>query len=229
MKAKKSGYMANTAGLTYGQRLIRDARINWKLYLLFLPVFLHYLIFAYGPMYGAMIAFKSYSPIKGILGSDWVGMQHFIDFFQSRDFSRILFNTLNISITTLIFSFPAPILLALMINEVQGMKWKKTVQTITYMPHFISLVVICGIIRTFIADNGIITNFLSSMGLVPKLDMLGIKEYFVPIYVISGIWQEIGWGSIIYLSALSSVSQELYEAASIDGAGRVRQDRKSVV
>ena len=223
MKLKKSAGVVKTANLTYGQRLMRDARLNWKLYLLFLPVFLHYLIFAYGPMYGATIAFKNYSPIKGILGSDWVGLQHFADFFTSRDFRRILFNTLNISFTTLIFSFPAPILLALMINEVQNMKWKKTVQTITYMPHFISLVVICGILRTFISDNGIVTKLLNSMGLVPSLDLLGIKEYFVPIYVISGIWQEIGWGSIIYLSALSGVSQELYEAASIDGAGRVRQ------
>lgn len=223
MKLKKSADVVKTANLTYGQRLMRDARLNWKLYLLFLPVFLHYLIFAYGPMYGATIAFKNYSPIKGILGSDWVGLQHFADFFTSRDFRRILFNTLNISFTTLIFSFPAPILLALMINEVQNMKWKKTVQTITYMPHFISLVVICGILRTFISDNGIVTKLLNSMGLVPSLDLLGIKEYFVPIYVISGIWQEIGWGSIIYLSALSGVSQELYEAASIDGAGRVRQ------
>ena len=223
MKLKKSAGVVKTANLTYGQRLMRDVRLNWKLYLLFLPVFLHYLIFAYGPMYGATIAFKNYSPIKGILGSDWVGLQHFADFFTSRDFRRILFNTLNISFTTLIFSFPAPILLALMINEVQNMKWKKTVQTITYMPHFISLVVICGILRTFISDNGIVTKLLNSMGLVPSLDLLGIKEYFVPIYVISGIWQEIGWGSIIYLSALSGVSQELYEAASIDGAGRVRQ------
>ena len=223
MKLKKSADVVKTANLTYGQRLMRDARLNWKLYLLFLPVFLHYLIFAYGPMYGATIAFKNYSPIKGILGSDWVGLQHFADFFTSRDFRRILFNTLNISFTTLIFSFPAPILLALMINEVQNMKWKKTVQTITYMPHFISLVVICGILRTFISDKGIVTKLLNSMGLVPSLDLLGIKEYFVPIYVISGIWQEIGWGSIIYLSALSGVSQELYEAASIDGAGRVRQ------
>lgn len=223
MKIKKSANVTSAGELSYKQRFMRDMRINWKLYLLFLPVLLHYIIFAYGPMYGATIAFKDYSPIKGIMGSSWIGFKHFIDFFTSREFNRVFFNTLNISFVTLIFSFPAPILLALMINEVQNMRWKKLVQTVTYMPHFISLVVICGIIRTFITDTGIITSFLNSLGLVPKSDLLGIKEYFVPIYVISGIWQEIGWGSIIYLSALSGVSQELYEAASIDGAGRIRQ------
>lgn len=222
-KILKGKNQALSAKVPYKQRFLKDMRLNWKLYLLVLPVILHYLIFLYGPMYGAIIAFKDYSPIKGIMGSDWVGLKHFADFFTSRDFWEILFNTLNISITTLVFSFPAPIILALMINEIKNMRWKKAVQTITYMPHFVSLVVICGILRTFISDTGVVTTLLNGLGIVPKTDLLSVKEYFIPIYVISGIWQEIGWGSIIYLSALTAVDQQLYEAASIDGAGRIRQ------
>ncbi len=208
---------------SYGARCKKDWYKNWKLYLIFLPVLIYYIIFMYGPMYGAVIAFKDFNPMKGILGSDWVGMKHFVDFFSSPDFGKLLFNTLNISISSLVFGFPAPIILALMLNEVQKGWYKKTIQTVTYMPHFISLVVVCGLIKIFVNDSGIITNVLSGIGLVPAEDMLGDKSKFVPIYVISGIWQEIGWGSIIYIAALSGINQELYEAASIDGAGRWRQ------
>lgn len=207
----------------YWVRFRKDMRLNWSLYLIFLPVVVYYVVFCYLPMYGAMIAFKDFSPMLGIMGSSWVGLKHFVDFFTSTDFQRIFFNTLNISIRSLLFGFPAPIILALMINEVQNEKWKKLVQTTTYMPHFISLVVVCGIIRSFVSDTGVITNLLHSMGLVEEIDMLSNKEAFVPIYIISDIWQGIGWGSIIYLAALTGVNQELYEAASIDGAGRWRQ------
>lgn len=219
MKLKSSRKTANT-GLS---ALKKDWFINWKLYLMFLPILAYYIIFSYVPMYGIMIAFKNFSPTKGILGSQWVGLKHFIDFFSSADFGSRLFNTVNISVSTIIFGFPMPIILALMLNEVKSRFAKRTVQTITYMPHFISLVVVCGIIKVFVADNGIITALLSSWGIVDRVNLLGLKEYFVPIYVISGIWQEVGWDSIIYLAALTGINYELYEAAQIDGAGRWRQ------
>ena len=201
----------------------RDMRKNWATYLLAVPGLLYYIIFMYGPMYGAIIAFKEFNPMKGIMGSPWSGFNHFIDFFSSPDFGKLLFNTLNISVSTLIWGFPAPIILALMLNEVQKSWCKKTVQTITYMPHFISLVVACGLIKIFVSDTGLVTTALSAIRLAPAENMLGDKSKFVPIYVVSGIWQEIGWGSIIYIAALSGINQELYEAASIDGAGRWRQ------
>lgn len=214
---------ANVTKESYAARCKKDWYRNWKMYMIFLPVLIYYLIFMYGPMYGAVIAFKDFSPMKGIMGSEWVGLKHFIDFFSSPDFGKLLFNTLYISISNLIWGFPMPIILALMLNEVQKGWFKKTVQTITYMPHFVSLVVVCGIIKIFVGSNGFLTNILSAMGLVPAEDMLGNKDLFVPIYVISGIWQEVGWGSIIYIAALAGINQELYEAASIDGAGRWRQ------
>lgn len=207
----------------YWARFRKDMRSNWSLYLVFMPVVVYYFVFCYLPMYGATIAFKDFSPMAGILGSEWVGFKHFADFFTSSDFKRIFFNTLNISLQSLMFGFPAPIILALMINEVENAKWKKLVQTITYLPHFISLVVICGIIRNFVSDTGVITVALNSLGVVENVDMLSNKELFVPIYIISDIWQSVGWGSIIYLAALTGINQELYEAASIDGAGRWRQ------
>lgn len=207
----------------YWSRFRKDMKINWKLYLLFTPVVVYYLVFCYLPMYGAIIAFKDFSPMLGILKSDWAGLKHFADFFSSTDFQRIFFNTLNISIQSLVFGFPAPIILALMINEVQHSKWKKIVQTVTYMPHFISLVVVCGIIRSFVSDTGVITTALNSLGIVEDIDMLSNKKLFIPIYIISDIWQGVGWGSIIYLAALTGINQELYEAASIDGAGRWSQ------
>ncbi|MEG2584445.1 MAG: ABC transporter permease subunit [Oscillospiraceae bacterium] len=209
---------------SYSTRFAKDWHKNWKLYAIFLPILVYYIVFCYIPMYGIIIAFKDFTPINGIFGSKWVGFKHFIDFFQSADFGRILFNTLNISLNSLLWSFPAPIILALMINEVKSTKFKKTIQTITYMPHFVSLVVACGIITSFMSDSGLITNMLYSMGFLDeKVNMLGQKEVFVPTYILSSIWQEVGWGSIIYLAALSGINMDLYEAASIDGAGRWRQ------
>ena len=200
----------------------KDWKRNWKLYAMMIPVFLFYILFCYKPMYGIIIAFKDYMPGLGITGSPWIGFENFIEFFTGKYFTRILFNTLNISITSIIFGFPAPIILALLINEVVHKKFAKTVQTITYMPHFISIVVVCGLLRVFVAEDGIINYIIGFFG-GDKANLLQSPSAFVPIYVISGIWQEIGWGSIIYLAALAGVDQELYEAASIDGAGRLRQ------
>ena len=207
----------------YWTRFRKDMKRNWGLYLLILPIMLYFIVFHYGPMYGAVIAFKDFSPIKGILGSDWVGLKHFADFFSSSDFGRLLYNTLKISITNLLVSFPAPIILALLLNEVRNPFFKKSIQTFSYLPHFVSMVVVCGIIKSFVAQDGIVTVLLSSLGLVERENLLGVKEYFITIYNASGVWQTVGWGSIIYLAALSGVSQELYEAAAVDGASRLRQ------
>ena len=213
---KKQGYFG---------KLVTDVVKDYDAYLLVLPVIAFYLIFAYKPMYGAIIAFKNYSPSLGIVKSPWAndyGFQHFISFFSSYYFGRVIKNTLVISLSTLIFGFPAPIILALLLNEISSVAYKRTVQTISYLPHFISTVVLCSIIRIFTKSGGIINNMLVPLGLKSG-DMLGHANYFVPLYVISGIWSEVGWGSIIYLAALSGIDQELYEAARIDGANRWKQ------
>jgi len=184
-----------------------------------LPVVIYYLLFHYLPIYGAIIAFKDFSPLVGIAKSPWIGFTHFVDFFNGYYFWRILKNTVVISVNSLIFGFPAPIILALLLNELKWNPFKRVVQTMTYMPHFISLVVICGILKEFTTNTGIITQFLGIFGMRQE-SLLNMPGMFVPIYVISGIWQEIGWGSIIYLAALSGIDPELYEASSIDGAGR---------
>ena len=215
--AVKSSKLSNA-----GKVLARDLRRNYSLYLLVIPVLLFYFIFMYQPMYGAIIAFKDFNPADGIWGSPWVGWENFIKFFDSMYFTRVISNTLIISFSTLIFGFPAPILLSLLINELRSKIFTKTVQTITYLPHFISLVVVCGMIKDFTTETGVINDLISFFG-GTRTTMLNDPNYFVPIYVISDIWQGIGWGSIIYLAALSGIDAELYEAARIDGAGRWRQ------
>lgn len=203
-------------------RLKKDFLLNKSLYLLVLPVILFYILFHYKPMYGAIIAFKQYTPAKGVFGSPWVGFDHFVRFFSSHSFWRIFKNTFLISFYSLLFGFPAPIILALLLNEIKKEKFKRTVQTISYLPHFISLVVVAGMIKDFTVTDGIINDFIEFFG-GERLPILQRAELFRPVYIISGIWQEIGWGSIIYLAALSGISQELYEAAMIDGAGRFKQ------
>ncbi|WP_211745607.1 ABC transporter permease subunit [Paenibacillus sp. Marseille-Q4541] len=207
---------------TFKSRFIRDFMMNKYLYLMMLPVIAYYLIFHYTPMYGAVIAFKDYSPMKGIVGSDWVGLKHFYDFFNSYYFLRILKNTILISLYSLLFEFPMPILLALLINEVRRQRFKRIVQTITYMPYFISLVVICGIITDFTNADGLINRLFMLIGYDGQA-MLQRSDLFRPIYILSEIWQRIGWESIIYIAALTSIDQEQYEAARMDGANRLKQ------
>ncbi len=187
-----------------------------------LPVLAFYIIFHYVPMYGVVIAFKNFTPGLGIMDSPWVGIQNFAEFFTGMYFFRIVKNTLIISVTSIIVGFPAPIIFALLLNELRNQRFKKLVQTVTYMPHFISLVVVCGMILQFTKDTGVISYVLNFFG-VPQKTMLNYPENFVPIYVISGLWQEVGWGSIIYLSAIAGIDQQLYEAAQMDGASRLRQ------
>lgn len=199
-----------------------EMKRNGSLYLLVVPVIVFYLIFAYTPMYGALIAFKNYSVGKGFLASEWVGFEHFKNFFASPDCGRIIWNTLRINLLNLVLGFPAPIILALMLNELWGTKFKKVAQTVTYLPHFISVVVICSLIKIFVDKDGIITLICSIFGL-ENTNMLNNKHLFTPIYVLSNIWQTVGWDSIIYLAALTGVNANLYEASSLDGAGKWKQ------
>ncbi len=205
------------------QRLKEDLARNKMKYILMIPIIVYFVVFHYKPMYGVLMAFQRYRPTLGIAGSRWVGFDNFIDFFADPYFWRLLRNTFSISFYSILFGFPAPILLALMFNEVKNERFKKTIQTISYMPHFISLVIVCGIIKIFVQTDGIFPVFIESLFGVPASNWLTKSPYFYPIYVISGIWQEVGWGSIIYLAALSGIDQELYEAAKIDGAGRLQQ------
>ncbi|HHV95895.1 MAG TPA: sugar ABC transporter permease [Clostridiaceae bacterium] len=202
--------------------IVKDFKKNKMIYLLAVPVLAYYIIFHYGPMYGVIIAFKNFTPARGILGSPWVGFRWFQEFFSSYYFGRLLRNTLLINIYSLIFSFPAPIFLALLLNELRNQKFKKVVQTISYLPHFISLVVICGMIVNFTARDGILNDIIAFFG-GERTTMLLRPELFRTIYVASGIWQGVGWGSIIYLAALAGIDIELYQAAVIDGANRWHQ------
>lgn len=204
------------------QKLSVDLKRNWYLYLMILPVVLYYAIFHYKPMYGALMAFQDFVPRKGISGSEWVGLKHFISLFKNPYFFQLLRNTLTISVSNLIFGFPAPILLALLLNELKLKRFGKVVQTLCYLPHFISLVVICSMVRQFCATSGIINDLLAFLHL-ERVDILARPELFTSVHVLSGIWANIGFNSIVYLSALMAVDQELYDAARVDGAGRFRQ------
>ena len=208
------------------KRLKKDISQNFGAYIMVLPVLAFYLVFSYKPMLGAVIAFKNFSPLRGIFGSPWAenhGLKYFLDFFNSFYFSRTLKNTIIISLSNIVFGFPVPVILALLINEVKNRYFKKTVQTISYMPHFISLVVVCSMVSLFTREDAFIVQTLQFFGYKGNQNLLNIKEYFVPIYVISDIWQQAGWSCIIYLAALSGIDMELYEAARIDGAGRWSQ------
>ncbi|WP_420852105.1 ABC transporter permease [Paenibacillus hamazuiensis] len=216
--ARKRARSEMSIWLTIG----RDLRRNKLLYLMVLPVIAYYVIFDYGPMYGLQIAFKDYSPGDGIWGSPWVGFDHFVEFFNSYYFWRLIRNTLLINVYELIFGFPAPIVLALLLNELRRQYFKRIVQTITYLPHFISVVVVVGMLVDFLARDGIVNQLLSSFGIASK-SYLSEPEWFRFIYVSSGIWQQVGWSSIIYLAALSNIDPTLYEAAKVDGAGRWKQ------
>ncbi len=192
------------------------------LYIILAPTLLYYLIFCYAPIFGLVIAFQRYSITKGILGSSFVGLQRFRDFFANYKLWQLVRNTLSINIWSLIFSFPMPIILALLLNEVKRLRFKKAVQTITYMPHFITTVVLASLVLTFVSSDGLINAIRQFFG-AEKIVFMTEPRYFYLIYTISGIWQSVGWGSIIYIAAISSVDLQLYEAAVIDGAGRWRQ------
>ena len=200
-------------------------RRNWAaykyVYLMLVPILAYYIIFHYIPMLGSVIAFQNFKPALGIERSKWVGMKHFISFFNSPYAWRVIRNTLLLNGTQILFAFPAPIIFALLLNEVRARRFKSVVQTVSYMPHFISLVVICGMLTDFTMSDGLITDIATFFG-VERTNLLDQPQYFRTVFVGSGIWQNIGWGSIIYLATLTNVDPTLHEAAAIDGAGRFR-------
>ncbi len=202
--------------------IVQEAVKNKGIYIMAIPVLIYYILFHLWPMYGAIIAFKDFVPSEGILGSQWVGFEHFKNFFGNFYFWRLIKNTFLISLYQLIFGFPAPIILALLLNEVKTRWFKGTVQTVTYLPHFISLVVVVGMIKDFTNSNGIINDIIVMMG-GSRESLFQSPRMFRTLYVVSGIWQEIGWGTIVYLSALAGIDTAQYEAAKIDGAGRFNQ------
>ena len=201
--------------------LLHRIGAEWQHYLLLLPAVVYLIIFSYATMYGVQIAFRDFRASKGILGSPWVGLKHFIRFVQYPDFGKILGNTLSITLYSLT-TFPLGIILALMMNEVRNIRFKKTVQMITYAPHFISTVVVCSMITLFLnKNNGIINHVIAALG-GTRIDFMTQSHMFPSIVVWSGVWQSIGWSTIIYISALSGVSEEMLEAARIDGANRIQ-------
>ena len=207
---------------SYFGQVAQELKRNRSMYLLIIPVLVYYFLFCYVPMYGIIMAFQNYKPELGILHSQFVGLRHFKDFFMGGYFWRLIGNTLTISFTSLVFGFPMPIILALMLNEMQTKWLKRGIQTVTYMPHFISVVVIVGILKEFTAADGLIGQMYTHLT-GNDVAMLSNPDCFVPIYVLSNIWEGAGWDSIIYLAALAGIDTQLYEACKIDGGGRVRQ------
>lgn len=205
------------------KNLIAHMRRYWPLYLFVLPAVLDCLIFRYAPMYGLQIAFKDYRIKQGMWGSEWIGFDYFERFLFSPIFPRLLRNTLSISVYSLLFGFPMPILVAFMLNELKSQKYKRIVQTVTYAPHFISTVALVGLINLLLArETGIVNQLRASIGL-EKISFITKPSAYRPIYILSSIWKETGWGSIIYLAALSWVDADILEAAKIDGVSRLEK------
>ncbi|AOK92846.1 sugar ABC transporter permease [Paenibacillus polymyxa] len=224
---KKGSVMVNSRTSELDHSTIKPNRKIWnqikrdyELYLFLLPIIIIYLVFKYYPMYGIQIAFKDFSPSRGIWGSEWVGFKHFIDFFDSYNFWTIMTNTLTLSVLSLVFSFPAPIIIAIMLNQMLAKRYKKIVQTVIYAPHFISTVVLVGMLNVFLSPNsGIVNHIITLFGGDPIM-FLADEGWFRPLYILSGVWQETGFATIIYLAALAGVNPELHEAAIMDGASK---------
>ena len=192
---------------------------HWQLYVFFMmPAFVLTIIFKYIPMGGILIAFTDYNPFRGIFGSEWVGFSHFSRFLSSPDFMTYLFNTLKLSVFGLLWGFPVPIILALLLNRIQSVRIKKNIQLVLYMPNFVSVIVLCGIVRILLSITGPVNLFFHS-----SINFMTMPEAFRTIYIASGIWQGAGWASIMYTAALSNASQDLREAARIDGANILQQ------
>jgi len=203
----------------------KEFKAQWDLQILVIPAIIYIIIFNYIPMWGIMFAFQDYDIFKGFLKSDWVGLKQFHILFNSPDFLLIMNNTLTISFLKLLILFPAPIILALILNEVRNERFKRIVQTITYLPHFISWVIVAGFVTSFLAvDNGSLNMLLKSLGLIKEsISWLSIPQYFRTILISSGLWKEIGFSSIVYLAAISGIDTTQYEAAEVDGASRLKQ------
>lgn len=204
---------------------VRSLRKYWQLYLLLIPVVVYYIMFKYVPMAGVQIAFKEFSFRKGIWGSAWVGLEHFERFFSSKKSFEIIWNTLSLSVMSMLITFPLPIALALLFNELHNQKLKKVVQTITYAPHFVSTVVVVGMMFAMCSlTTGVVNKIIVACGISDTpLYLMGYAKYFRMMYIISDIWKNTGWSAIIFVSALAAIDPTLYEAARVDGANRVKQ------
>ncbi len=223
---KEMFFMVNKSTSTYSIQTMKKFKKrlyeNRYLYLIFMLPFLYYIVFKYGAMSWLLLAFKDFNARAGLWGSDWVGFEHFISFFETPDFFRLLRNTVLLSVYNIIFAFPIPIILALMINDVKQAGFKKAVQSITYLPHFFSIVIICGMVVNFLTSEGLINQIIMFFG-GESVNFLTNPDWFRPIYIISGIWQTAGWSSIMYLAALTGIDPQLYESAVIDGASKLQQ------
>lgn len=217
-KIKKSE--SNSKGKFTKARFKRAFYRDWQLIALCVLPLTYFLVFHYFPMYGVQIAFKNFQASLGIWGSEWVGFEYFERFFSSYQFWPLIANTLKLSFSQLLVGFPIPIILAILLNQMKNSKFRKVVQTVTYCPHFISIVVLTGMLYIFLSPrSGIVNNVLQLFGQDPKF-FLGDPEWFRPVFVLSGVWQNTGWSAIIYIAALAGVSPDLYEAANVDGANK---------
>lgn len=205
-----------------GRNLKEDLRRNYQLYIIFLPALAYFIIFHYLPMYGVQIAFRNYLPARGIWGSEWWGMYHFERFFRSYNSTTVILNTLKISLLSLVLGFPCPVILALLINELRFKRFQKSLQMISYAPHFVSTVAIVGMITIMFSNQGLVSAVARRLGL-PYTNLLISPTGFVWIYVLSGIWQGMGWGSVIYFSVLAGIDVSMHEAAYIDGATKMQR------
>lgn len=201
------------------QRLSADK----LLIIMVLPAVIYFIVFKYIPILGNIIAFQDYNPQTGFLGSEWVGFKWFQEFFQSYYFTRLMKNTFLLAFLNLLFSFPIPILFALLLNELGETKFKRVTQTVSYMPHFISLTIIIGVLTDLCAPNGVINTMLLNMGVASPINFMDDSQWFRPLYISSGIWQSFGYNAIVYLAAIAGIDQSLYEASSVDGATRVQK------
>lgn len=213
---------AKKVKLKHDESLLRHVKKNWKIYSFLIIPILYYVIFKYIPMLGNIIAFRRYKGGPNIFGERWVGFRYFEQFLKDGNFWQAFANTLRLSIGYLLVRFPATLIFALLINEVRTKWWKKIVQTISYLPHFISLVVVCGMVKELLSSTGPINTLLASIGL-DKIAFMSEPGWFDTVYIGSGIWQALGWGTILYLTAMTNIDPGLYEAASIDGANKFKQ------
>ncbi|WP_245954380.1 ABC transporter permease [Paenibacillus flagellatus] len=213
----------NRARTSLRRRALGGWYRNWRLYVLLAPVIVYFIVFHYVPMYGVQIAFKNFIAVEGITGSPWVGFAHFERFFNSYYFWRLLRNTIGISLYELAVSFPVPIVLALMLNELRQEAFKRFVQTVTYAPHFLSTVVLVGIVALFLSPHGGLVNHVLQWFGIGPIGFMTEPGWFKTIFVLSGVWQQMGWSSIIYLAALAAVDPQQHEAAIMDGASRLQR------
>lgn len=219
---KESGDIMSKIKQTKQEPLWRHVKKEWKLYSFLVIPILYYVLFKYVPVLGNIIAFRRYKGGPNILGQSWVGFRYFEQFLTDPSFWNAFWNTLRLSIGYLMVRFPATLIFALLINEISKTAWKRTVQTVSYLPHFISLVVVCGMVKELLGSNGPINSLIAALGF-EKIAFMSQPGWFDSIYIGSGIWQALGWGTILYLTAMTGINTELYEAAAIDGAGKFKQ------